>query len=101
LKLNRLEYAAHRIARLDAIRPHCPKSPVEPVMLERIPIINAKGLQLGYIEGNVAFDLSGKERCRYDGSSGNLCDLKSGNIVGYVSLVGTFVGASWVSDELF
>ncbi len=70
-------------------------------MVERTPIFSAKGFQLGYIEGNAAFDFNGTERCSYVGATGNLCDLKTGNIVGHVSLDGTFVGATWVSDELF
>ena len=70
-------------------------------MLGRTLIFNTKGLQLGYIEGNAAFDLSGTQRCSYTGATGNLSDLNNGKVVGYVSLDGTFVGASWVSDELF
>jgi hypothetical protein len=70
-------------------------------MVERSLIFNAKGLQLGYIEGNTAFDLNGAQRCSYAEATGNLCDLNDGKIVGHVSLDGTFVGASWVSDELF
>jgi len=70
-------------------------------MVERTPIFNARGFQLGYIEGDSAFDFNGTQRCSYAGATGNLCDLKTGNVVGHVSLDGTFVGASWVSDELF
>jgi len=70
-------------------------------MVERTPIFNAKGFQLGYIEGNSAFDFNGTQRCSYAGATGNLCDLKTGNIVGHVSLDGTFVGATWIADELF
>jgi hypothetical protein len=70
-------------------------------MVERTLIFNAEGFRLGYIEGCAAFDLNGTQRCSYAGATGILCDLKNGNIVGHVSLDGTFVGASWVSDELF
>jgi hypothetical protein len=70
-------------------------------MVERTLIFNTKGLQLGYIEGNAAFDLSGTQRCSYTGATGNLSDLNNGKVVGHVSLDGTFVGASWVSEDLF
>ena len=70
-------------------------------MVERSLIFDPKGLQLGYIEGKLAFDLSDRQRCSYAEATGNLCDLNTGKIVGHVSLDGTFVGASWVSDELF
>jgi hypothetical protein len=70
-------------------------------MVERSLIFNAKGLQLGFIEGNLAFDLGGRQRCSYAEATGNLCDLNTGKVVGHVSLDGTFVGASWVSDDLF
>ena len=70
-------------------------------MAERRLIYNTKGVQLGYIVASAAFDLSGKERCSYTGTTGNLCDSNSGKVVGHVSLDGTFVGASWVSDHLF
>ena len=64
-------------------------------------IFNAKGAQVGYIEGSRAFDLKGRERCNYARATGNLYDLKSKKIVGYISLNGTFVGLTWISDELF
>lgn len=70
-------------------------------MAERRLIFNAKGFQLGYLEGNAVFDLSGRQRCNYTGATGNLGDLDSGKILGHISLDGTFVGASWVSDDLF
>ena len=71
-------------------------------MAERFPIFTAKGdgRQIGYIEGNEAFDLLGRRRCSYNENSGNLCD-DTGQIVGHVSLKGKFVGASWIADELF
>ena len=70
-------------------------------MAERRLIFNAKGFQLGYIEGNAVFDLSGRRRCSYTGATGNLGDFDSGKILGHISLDGTFVGASWLSEDLF
>ena len=75
----------------------------ELVMAERRPIFVNKGSlpQIGYIEDNKAFDLSGRQRCSYNAESGNLCDFDTGKLVGHVSLAGFFVGASWIADELF
>ena len=70
-------------------------------MSDRSLIFNAKGAQLGYIEADRAFDLTGRERCRYARATGNLSELNGEKIVGYVSLDGTFAGLSWISDELF
>ena len=70
-------------------------------MPDRSLIFNAKGNQIGYIEDHRVFDLAGRERCKYSGATGNLSELNSETIVGYVSLDGTFVGLSWISDELF
>jgi len=72
-------------------------------MAERRPIFVNKGSlpQIGYIEDNKAFDLSGRQRCSYNAESGNLCDFDTGKLVGHVSLAGFFVGASWIADELF
>ena len=70
-------------------------------MAERRLIFNAKGFQLGYIEGDAAFDLSGRRRCSYTGATGNLGDFDSGKILGHISLNGTFVGASWLAEDLF
>jgi hypothetical protein len=61
----------------------------------------ADGARIGYIEGDEAFNVSGQRRCRYDGQTGNLRDLRSGEIVGHVSLDGRFVGLSWRADRLF
>ena len=49
-------------------------------MAEHSPIFSAKedGKQIGYIEGNEAFDLLGKQRCSYNAGTGNLSDLNSG-----------------------
>jgi len=44
-------------------------------MVERTPIFNAKGFQLGYIEGNAVFDFNGTQRCSYARATGNLCAL--------------------------
>jgi len=56
-------------------------------MTERIPIFRARGSehQIGYIEGNEAFDLLGKRRCNYNAETGNLSDLSSEQLFGYVS----------------
>jgi hypothetical protein len=70
-------------------------------MSDRSLIFNAKGAQVGYIEGSRAFDLRGRERCKYARATGNLYDLKGEKIVGYISLNGTFVGLTWISEELF
>ena len=70
-------------------------------MSDRSLIFNAKGAQIGYIEGERAFDLTGRECCRYARATGNLSELNSEKIVGYVSLDGAFAGLSWISDELF
>jgi hypothetical protein len=68
---------------------------------DRSLIFNAKGIQIGYIEGHRVFDLTGRERCKYARATGNLFELNGKKIVGYVALDGTFVGLSWISDELF
>ena len=72
-------------------------------MAARSPIFSAKQVrhQIGYTEDNEAFDLVGRKRCNYCAKSGNLHDPDSGRIVGYVSLQGKLIGASWVTDELF
>jgi len=70
-------------------------------MPDRSLIFNAKGFQIGYIEDNRAFDLAGRERCNYARATGNLTEMNGKQIVGHISLDGTFVGVSWMSDELF
>ncbi len=70
-------------------------------MSDRTLIFNAKGVQIGYIEADRAFDLAGKERCKYARATGNLSGLDGEEIVGHVSLDGTFAGLSWISEELF
>ena len=83
------------------VRRKFPSERKEGGMSDRSLIFNAKGAQLGYIEADRAFDLTGRERCRYARATGNLSELNSEKIVGYVSLDGTFAGLSWISDELF
>ena len=72
-------------------------------MEKRSSIFSARGdgEVIGYIEGAEAFNVSGQRRCRYDGQTGNLRDLRNGEIVGHVSLEGKFVGLSWRADKLF
>jgi hypothetical protein len=70
-------------------------------MSDRSMIFNAKGTQIGYIEGDRAFDLTGRECCNYARATGNLSELIGKKIVGYISLDGTFVGLSWISEKLF
>jgi hypothetical protein len=70
-------------------------------MAGRRLIFNGKDVQIGYIEGNEVFDLAGRKRCNYTVATGNLCDSIGERVIGHVSLDGTFVGASWLSDELF
>jgi hypothetical protein len=72
-------------------------------MAARSPIFSAKQVrhQIGYTEDNEAFDLVGRKRCNYCAKSGNLHDPDSGRIVGYISLQGKLIGASWVTDKLF
>jgi hypothetical protein len=67
---------------------------------DRSLIFNAKGNQIGYIEDHRVFDLTGRERCKYARGTGILTDL-TGKVVGYISLDGTLIGLSWISDELF
>jgi hypothetical protein len=53
-------------------------------MPDRSLIFNAKGFQIGYTEDNCAFDLAGRERCKYARETGNLTDLNGKKIVGYI-----------------
>lgn len=41
-------------------------------MSDRSLIFNAKGAQIGYIEADRAFDLTGRKRCKYARATGNL-----------------------------
>jgi hypothetical protein len=72
-------------------------------MAERRPIYNAHvaGQQVGYIEDDEVFDLFDRPRAIYDNNTGLLRDPKNNAVVGYVSLADIFVGASWVTQELF
>jgi hypothetical protein len=70
-------------------------------MSDRNLIFNAKGAQIGYIEADQAFDLSGKDRCKFARATGNLFELNGEKIIGHISLDGTFVGLTWISEELF
>lgn len=76
---------------------------LEAAMAERRPIFSTKDhrAQIGYVEADEAFDLSGRLRCTYNAASGNLLDTNTGKIVGHVSLAGNFVGSRWMADELF
>ena len=70
-------------------------------MSDRSLIFNAKGAQIGYIEADRAFDLTGRKRCKYARATGNLFESNGEKIISHVSLDGTFVGLTWISDELF
>jgi len=70
-------------------------------MSDRVLIFNTNGAQIGYIEGDRAFDLTGRERCKYARATGNLCELNGEKVVGHISLDGTFIGLAWMSDLLF
>jgi hypothetical protein len=72
-------------------------------MAERRPIYSAQvaGQQVGYIEDDEVFDLFDRPCAIYDNNTGLLRDPKNNAVVGYVSLADIFVGASWVTQELF
>jgi len=70
-------------------------------MSDRSMIFNMNGVQIGYVEGDRAFDLSGRERCKYARTTGNLCELNGEKVVGHISLDGTCIGLAWMSDLLF
>jgi hypothetical protein len=72
-------------------------------MSERSPIYSAQAArrQIGYIEGDKAFDLFGRPCAIYEGDSGLLRSPKHDAVVGYVSLANIFVGPSWMMEELF
>ena len=69
----------------------------------RNPIFSAKkvGQRIGYIEGNLAFDLLGRRRAAYDCETGLLRDPVAEVTLGYITLKGIFVGSSSLADELF
>jgi hypothetical protein len=68
-----------------------------------IPIYSSKAAksQIGYIENGGAFDLSGRRRCNYNATTGNLSDPVTEKLVGYVSFDGSFVVSSRIAAELF
>src|SRR5262249_8168584 len=72
-------------------------------MAERRPIYSAQtvGQQIGYIEGNEAFDLFNRPCAIYDGGTSLLRDPNHNAVVGYVSLADIFVGSSSMARELF
>jgi hypothetical protein len=72
-------------------------------MRERRPISSIKqaGQTIGYIEGDQAFDLFARPCASYDEATGRLRNSNTQMIVGYVSLKGSFVGSSFVAEELF
>jgi hypothetical protein len=71
-------------------------------MTERRPIYSARtaGQQIGYIEGDEAFDLFDRPCGKYDSDTGLLRD-KNHAVVGYISLADIFIGSSWMALELF
>ena len=70
-------------------------------MAERRPIFSTTGGQIGYTEGDVAFDLFDRQRCSYNSATGNLSDFTTGKPVGYVSFANHFVVPSRIAAELF
>jgi hypothetical protein len=72
-------------------------------MTTRIPIRSARqdNKVLGFIEGNKAFDLSGRLCAGYDPKTSLLCDPLHGGAVGYVTLDGKYLGSSKVAENLF
>src|SRR5262249_21183492 len=72
-------------------------------MAERRPIYSAQtaGKQIGYIEGNEAFDLFNRPCAIYDSGTSLLRDPNHNAVVGYVSLADIFVGSSSMARELF
>jgi hypothetical protein len=70
-------------------------------MAERSPIFSTKGEQIGYVQGNAAFDLFDRHRCGYDAATGNLSDSTTGKIIAYVSWDKKFVVPSRIAAELF
>ena len=72
-------------------------------MADRNAIFGAKEgrRQIGFVEGNDAFDLSGRRRATFNAKTGNLYDLDSGRVIGYISFQGKFVGVPVLADGLF
>ena len=70
-------------------------------MADRRPIFSTTGDQIGYTEGDAAFDLFDRPRCIYNAETGNLSDSTTGKLVGYVSSEKNFVVPSRIAAELF
>jgi hypothetical protein len=70
-------------------------------MAERLPIFSTRGDQIGYTEGDAAFDLFDRQRCIYNAETGNLSDSTTGKIIGYVSSETNLVVPSRMAAELF
>ena len=70
-------------------------------MAERRPIFSTTGDQIGYTEGDAAFDLFDRQRCIYNSATGNLSNSNTGKLVGYVSFAHNFVVPSRIAAELF
>jgi hypothetical protein len=72
-------------------------------MTERRPIFSAKdpGQQIGYTQGELAFDLFARPCATYEGATGLLRDPQTRTAVGYVSLNSFFVGCSSFAEKLF
>jgi hypothetical protein len=72
-------------------------------MTERSPIFSAKdpGQQIGYTQGELAFDQFARPCATYEGATGLLRDPQTRTAIGYVSLNSVFVGCSSVAEKLF
>ena len=72
-------------------------------MATRRPIfgVRSANYQIGYVEGNKAFDMLGLARANYDERSGLLHDRADDRVLGYISLRNLFVGVKLVGEELF
>jgi hypothetical protein len=70
---------------------------------ERSPIFSGKNIEqeIGYIEGDRAFDLFDRPRATYDGDTRLLRNPNTQAIVGYITLKSTFVGSSRIAEKLF
>ena len=72
-------------------------------MAGRSPFFSSKHVEreIGYIEGDRAFDLFDRPRATYDGDTGLPRDPNTLAILGYITLKGTFVGSFRIAEELF
>ena len=50
-------------------------------MTERRPIFSTTGDQIGYTEGDAAFDLFDRQRCIYNAATGNLSDFTTESLL--------------------